>query len=287
MSACYGMAHQVGRRVRLRRSLEDRAGQSSPGTAAGELLALVRSVRRWRPGGELKAERTRLVGRLRGELEGVEARLRQLPGGLAAGGELAISPGPDGDAGHHHRVTHLVHQHDEFLRRAAAMLTERAGLLARLARLDADGDAGRSAAVRAAIESAGGEGVLAEALAPTMPSAAVDALAAVRRDVAGLTSRIDSLDPETRAHAELVARRQAAESRAEGLARDATRQRAAAAGSLVSAALAGGLAAIGALEAAVAGIHPELAEALGRLRGDDAALEAVVEELIAPAPPAK
>jgi hypothetical protein len=115
----------------------------------------------------------------------------------------------------------------------------------------------------------------AEGTAPASGDAAK-----VRKDIAALRSQIDAVDPETRHAASLTARLAGLMGRSQDLAALEAEQRTEAARSLVAAATAGGLAAIAALESAVLPIRPELAEVLGRLRGDDPELLAVVAELI-------
>lgn len=265
----------AGRRLKLRAALLSRAGTPSADPPAVAVLALARSVRRWRPAEELRAERSRIIPRLRAELDRIEGSIRYLCSQAAAGSDLSPPPGE------HHR-TGLAHSHDGFLQRCEALLKSRQTIRDRLARLDGQGDAGRAAAVRLALESAGGVDAVAEALAPSMASPAADELARVRRDIEGLFRQIAGTDPETRLAAELSARKATAEARADELRAPIARQRAEAAGALVAGALTGRLESIAALEATAREARPELAAALGGLRGDDAELAAVVEELIAP-----
>jgi hypothetical protein len=265
----------VSRRVILRSTLRARAGEAVGRTVEGEVLDLVKAVRRWRTGDGLKAERARIVGQIRAELRTAEESLQALAASFARGAELTIGAG-----GEHHRTTGLTHQHDEFLRRAEALLSSRETLRARLARLDGLGDAGRADQARAAVEAAGGVDDLVEVLAPSMPSADSAEVPKLKRDVDGLASQLGRIDPDSRLAAELAARLATLEARREELASLAAKQRTAAAGSLVASALAGGLPAIQALESAVRTVRPELAEQLARLRGEEAELLATVAEMI-------
>lgn len=270
-----GFIRTVGRAVRLRATLRARAGIPSPATPSAEVLALAQAVRRWRTSPELKAERSRIVARLRGELARVERDIRADCDGFARGVVLGI-----GGEGRHHRATGLVHQHDEFLRRSEGSLRRRASILGRLGRLDAQGDRGRAAAAAPAIEAAGGVDAVAEALAPAMESPAAAELARVRGQVKALADQIAAIDPETRRAADLARRREVFEARIPALTATAAGERKQAAGSMVAAALTGGLDAIAALASAVGPIFPELAGALEVLRGGEEALAAVVDELV-------
>jgi hypothetical protein len=265
----------ASRRVKLRRALEARAGRPAAGPLAAEVLALVTSVRRWRPAEEFRRERARRLEAIRGELADVEASIRYVLESAKAGGGFATSDPAASAAG-------LAHDHDEVLRRLTKGLEVRQALRDRLARLDAHGDGGRSQAVHAAVEATGGFDALVEALAPTMPAPAADALAKLRRDMDGLAGQLASIDPETRLAAELVARLAGLDAQIPALQSTVKQQKTDAAGALVAAAIAAGtLPAVQALESAVRSIRPGLAEALGGIRGDDDALLAVVEELIA------
>ena len=108
----------VGRRVKLRQVLQARAGHPSGRSPAAEVLALVTSVRRWRPAEELRGSRAKIVGDIRTESVQIEGRI----GALMATG---AGPGLITDAtGEHARTTGLVHPHDEWLRRAEALRTD-------------------------------------------------------------------------------------------------------------------------------------------------------------------
>jgi hypothetical protein len=278
----------VGRNVKLRHALVARqafhSGAAMPARSpAADVLDLARSVRRWAGAEEFRGERARALGRIRAELDRVEAGLASLCRDARAGSDMVISrPAPvDGvyppDDPHRTGLTHI---HDEFLRRSYKLLTQREALSARLARLDATGDAGRGAAVRDAIERAGGTLDLVEVLAPSMPCHAADELARVRAAAESVTRQLTQIDPATRKAAGLIDRRGELDAQALALEGTAGRQRTSAAAVLVAGALCGGLAAVQALETAARADLPELAATLNRVRAGDAELEVVVAEMI-------
>lgn len=268
------MAH-AGRRSKVRAALLARAGTPPATSPAAEVLALLRSVRRWRPAEELRAERSRLIARLRAELDQVEGRIRVLCDRAAGGADLSPPPGEA------HRMG-LAHSHDGFLAAAAGLLKARLAIRDRLAALDPTADEGRAAAVRQAIAEAGGVEAVTVALAPSMASPAAESAARVRQESGRLADRIRGIDPETRLASELARHREALEARAKELDVDAADERDGAAAAVVAAALTGRLEPIAALESFAGGALPELAAALSAVRGDDAELSAVVAEMIEP-----
>jgi hypothetical protein len=262
----------VGRIAKARRALLVRAGET-PEPAAVTALAAIKAVRRWRDGAPLKVERSRIVQRLRGELAQVEGRIRHWCDALAGGANLEPAPGEP------HKIG-LAHSHDGFLSRCQQMLEERQSLKARLGRLDPETDAGRSRAVQAAVAAVGGADVVVAKLAPTQTAEASAELDKVRRDMEGLSDRLETIDPETNLATALVAELASLDGRVAGLQATIKAQKSSLAAGQVGAATSGVLSAIAALESACAGALPELAGALGSLRGDDATLTATIAELI-------
>lgn len=265
----------VGRLVKLRQTLQARAGQPAGRSPAAEVLDLVRSVRRWRPATELRSERARVIDGIRAELAEVEQGLSAECSSFASGNKLSI-----GGEGLHHRTTGLVHEHDEFLRRAEELLKARATLRGRMAALDGTGDGGRAAMVRSEIDRTGGVDALVDALAPTMTVQAAADLALVRRAAADLTRQLSQIDPETKNAAAMTERRQGLDSRATELEGLVKKQQAASAAGIVAAALTGKLAAVMALETACASIRPALAEACVSVRAGETDLVATIAEMI-------
>jgi hypothetical protein len=263
----------VVNRVKLRRTLEARAGVPTAGSAASEVLGIVTSVRRWRPAEEFRRERSRRIEAIIGELDLVEGSIRHTVESARAGSGFATSDASASAAG-------LAHDHDEILRRLTKALESRKALRDRLARLDAHGDGGRSQAVQSAIEATGGVDALVGTLAPSMTAAASDALAKVRRDINGIGGQLESIDDESRLYAELSERLEGLRSQVPALQSAIRSQKTDAAGALVSAAIGGTLPAVQALEAAVGDVRPGLASALNTIRADADALLATVAELI-------
>jgi hypothetical protein len=265
----------AGRRVKLRRALEARAGRPSPGSAASEVLGLIRSVKRFRPAEELKLERSRRIASARGELAEVERKVQA---------EVSIArTAPDGSIGHPDPKAEqegFGHHHDAILCRLRPLLERRQSIRDRLAKLDARGDAGRSAAARSAIEAAGGVDAVVAALTPSMTAAAEGALQALRADIDATARKLSRIDDESRLAGDLRASLEAMEGRVPGLQWTIGEQRKAAAGELVQDAVTGDLAAVKRLAVAVGPKLPALAEALDAVRATDDDLVSVVEELI-------
>jgi hypothetical protein len=262
----------VGRIARARRALLVRA-RETPEPAAATALTAIKAVRRWRDGGPLKVERSRIVSRLRAELDQVEGRIRHW---CDAAGQGANQEPPPGEP---HKIG-LAHSHDGFLTRCEEMLKERQSLQARLGRLDPETDAGRARSVQAAVDAAGGADVVVAKLAPSMTAGASAELDKVRRDMEGLGHRLEAIDPETILAASLVAELAVLDGRIPGLQATIKAQKSSQASGLLDAATSGALASVAALASACAGALPDLGSALGALLGDDATLTATVDELI-------
>jgi hypothetical protein len=262
----------AARRAKLRRALQVRAGET-PEPAAATVLAAVRAVRRWRPAEEFRRERAKLVERLRGELARAEAGVHHLVAAARAGNGIAH---PDQQM----EAAGWNHEHDALMLRFEASLKARRDIAHRLAKLDARGDAGRSAAVQSAIQAAGDVDAVVKALAPSMTAAASAELDRVRRAMDDAAGQLDRIDPETRRAAELRQRLEQLRARIPELQWTVAHQQSAAAGAMVAAAIAGPLPAVQALESAVQPALPELAAALNAVRADGADLVNVVAELI-------
>jgi hypothetical protein len=266
------LPHAINR-VKLRRALQARAGTPTDGSAASEVLAIVTSVRRWRPAEEFRRERARRLEAIRLELDRVEGRIRHTLDSARAGSGFAVSDPEAAGSG-------FNHDHDEVLRRLQKALESRKAVRDRLARLDSHGDGGRSQAVRQAIDSAGGIDALVGALAPRMHGMpAESALEKLRLDMDGIAGQLEVIDPETRLATELTARLAGLDAQIPGLQSAIKQQKGEAAGALVSAAIGGTLSGIQSLESAVP-FRPELAAALNAIRASDDDLVNVVAELI-------
>jgi hypothetical protein len=273
---------QAARTLLLRSALRDRQGRLDPSLKRSgspvhvELAGLIRSIKRWKTGEELKASRARLAEAWRGRLGAAEAEVQQVVATIRSGATLVVPA----NQGHH--ATGMVHPHDEALRRLEDALTKRAAARDRLARLDPHGDAGRSAAVRDLVGLASGAEALASQIAPGLDAPAKAEAEKCRRQIADVTAKIHSTDDATRLHASLVEQRDGLQGRLQAASDLVLKQQAQSAGSIVAGALAGSLAAVRELEQAVRPVRPELAEALSVVRGDDEAIVSVVAELIAP-----
>jgi hypothetical protein len=275
---------RASRSITLRSTLEERErrmaqGHLAPGVfrpgppPAVELVGLVRLVSRWRDGGELRARRAQLVERIRSELAVAEADVANVATVIGSGSTLAIPP----DQGHHR--TGLIHGHDEALRRLETALTKRAALQERLDRLDPQGDAGRASIVSALVERSGGEGAIAEMIAPRMRPPALVEANRLRTAIAQAKVQMNEVDPETRRWATLSEQHDGLLAQLQSAQDLATTQRGESARSIVAAALTGNLAGVRGLEEALTADRRDLANALADIRGSDIELVATVAEL--------
>ena len=263
-----------GRKAKLRSILAGRLEQMDPSVVAAPtptaltVHATIRSVRRWRPGSELRIERAKLIGSVRTELDQVEQEIQTLT--LTPPGHMVVPPGG-------HYQTGLVHQHDEWLRRAETLLARRASIKARLDRLDSTRDDGRMPLVKAAIDKAGGPSIVAESIRLASPAAA--ALGQAQRAVDTIVGQIAGVDPETERAALLNADLVRAKERLERAAEASEQAKAQTAGAIVGRALSGTLAGIAELHARL-DASSELGRALDTIRGSDTDLVAVVNALM-------
>ena len=154
-------------KIRLRNVLIGRADQidGKPGTQPPDLSAechsLVRAVKRWEDGQDLRVHRARLIGSATRELQETTTKLRtELPS------TARESHGSSPDHGHH--ATGLVAREDAWLRHYESALRRRAELRSQLDRLGTDRTA-RAKAVASAIAAAGASSVVAR-VAPQMPA---------------------------------------------------------------------------------------------------------------------
>ena len=276
----------VGRKLRLKATLLARLRALDPSMPAADdtptalrVCQTVRSIRRWRSGSELRAERPRMIAQvvglapggspLPGQLADVERSLQSLmwtpPGSM-------VIPANQG----HHRAG-LVHQHDEWLRRAEALLERRQTLRTQLDRLDPTGDAGRSAMVKEAIDAAGGPSIVAESIRHATREAAE--LGKAKRAVDAIVGGLAGIDPETERAALLNADLVKAKERLTAAAEASELAKARTAGAIVERALSGTLAGIAELQSYLSA-DAELAKALDAIRASDTDLVAVVEALM-------
>jgi hypothetical protein len=276
--------------VKLRQILEQRLGVLAGILPAAvppsvEVADLICSVRRWRPSHELRGERARLVKEVSGDLRAVEQDVQSLAGAVRSGAKLSLAQLPLRGDGSHDPAdpsqSGLRDGSDEALRRLTAVLTTRQDLRGRLARLDGQGDGGRSEAVREVLNAAGGIDALAGLLAPSQPAPPAVHLRQMHRELASVNGKLGALDPDSQAAARLAGQRDALASRAAELEAVVITERDRSARVLLDDALGGGLAAIGRLELAVRSIRPELGDALASIRGDRDVLVAVVAEMMA------
>lgn len=273
------------RLVRLRLYLQDRLRQLVPGdtppprdSVEAIVCASIRSIRRWADGRALRAEQWRLVSALRQQLASAQAELDLCA--MAYTGQAnytTLRHLPAWQAG-------LSTRDDEFLRRVAPLLEARAALLARLARLDALGDDGRSHAVLEFLEGFGGVDSVRERLAPSMRSQAAIQHAAAQEGIEHAATELAGIDPESRRHAQKLGQLERLRSRASAYEGQIECERAAAADQLILAAITGRPDAVVALASALRPILPQAADQLEEIvtRGDE--LLATVAELL-PADP--
>jgi hypothetical protein len=262
----------VGRLIRLRRILEARLGGVSSTGMSVELGDVIRIVKRWESGSELRTERDRLTTAARSALAGVNANVQDLMNSLSAGHHLGITGGSQ---------TGETHEHDEFLRRAEALLTQRGALEAKIARLDPSGDHSRGELVTAAIAKAGVEGVLA-ALAAVAPAASTAALEKCLAHGGDLARTILAVDPATRRAAALGDEKAAQLATLARLQAACARERLAAGQAILDGGKTGRLRPVLALAKALKPVSPPLSVEIAEIAGRGMELASVISVLLEP-----
>jgi hypothetical protein len=275
---------RAGRAVKLRATLEGRLKAIDPGatvptraSSVEEVCTLVGSVRRWRRNEELRTSAAAIVARLRGERDAIAGNVQALVENYRAGTRFV------GDQ-HKPGVQSGLGSHDDlFLARMEALLEPYQALTSRIDRLDAQGDAGRAAGVAAALDHAGIDQVVS-LLAPSQPAASDRDVRAAAAEVTRLDGLLATVDPETRKASALKTARAEQAARLEAAQAAVKEEQLAAAGAILTAAGTGESGAVAALQTAVKGLHPGLAEQLALVRGGEDALIAAIGELIAVKP---
>jgi hypothetical protein len=240
--------------------------------AAVAVYNLITSIRRWRDGQALRVERERAIDRLRSEQAQVEADLQNLA--AADGTRISL---PTSVASGHHTTTGLIEHADEWLRRAEVLLTRRASIRDRVEALDAGGDKSRALTVTSALADHGGPERVAAAIAVAMPGLTAD-INRTQAVIAELQTRLGRIDPESRAGVDLANRLEDRQAALEEFQKRSLVQQQTEARAIIDAALTGGMKPLAELER-LAG--PGLAAAIRSIRGSDAELVAVTDELIA------
>lgn len=264
----------AGRGCRVRRELESRlgaiGGPPGPGrpAAAVEVLAMVRSVRRWADGAEIRAEWVRRAATVQRELASIGSDLAV----EAARVNGAYRSDPNTMA---HQEGFADHQ-DVWLQRAADLIARYQSARARAASLG-DDLAARAAAVKAAVKATGPDRI-AEAIAPAMQ--VEDRAPGLRASADAARKRLASIDPETNLHAELSGEAARLEEAAAKAAAEASAERLARAAAIVQRATTGELGPVSALARLAAGRLPDLAAALATALAGDVQLTATIDEVL-------
>lgn len=272
--------------VRLRLYLRRRLYQFAPDEGEGVpayaieamVWSLIKSVRRWADGRVLRTEQWRVLGTVRAQLAKVQAELNLLTLAYRGGQQFAgIRHLPDFQFG-------LGTRDDELIRRAEPLLESRRSLEARIARLDALGNGGRSEAVYDVIDGLGGVEALRDRLTPSMGSGAAARHAATRVDIARAEAELAEIDPDTRKHALKQSQIERLRARADAFFRQIEGERSASADQLVLGATSGHCDLVAALASALRPTDSEAADRLEAIITRDDELAATVAELL-PADP--
>jgi hypothetical protein len=268
-SFCHDAARLLRERNRLDGCLA-RLGEEHPQRQPidVEVLDLVKGIRRFSDLRALMDERPRLVDQLERQLWKLDAS----------------------DEGIRYHLGVMKHDQPwnelckpaEKLAALEGLLTKRQDLVRRIAALDPTGDAGHAELVAKALDRAGRD-KLAKALTPTRSSPAAAEIPAVERDVAELDKQVKDIDPASRLHGQLLARRQAAQDRLQSLRQQADDERAELAAMIVQGPHGGRFEDIAELAATLrrAGLAAE-ADSIDRIRYDLGTVPAIVAELVRP-----
>jgi hypothetical protein len=246
---------------------------------ADQLLALVRSVGRFKSDEELRQLRTSQVTRLRVKLAGSPP----LEAGISQDLINAVR-------NHHRMVQHHVRKGIDDLANLGAVRTSRDGATTRLRALHADhldtsrrlkalggGREATAAAMTSAVNAAGGADAVAAAIAAGMLPG-LDLAASLRTALRAVEGALAAADPEGSRAEDLAAERTRLEQSVADAERQTAERKQAAAMTLVNTALQGDLKSVADLEGRTP--HEGLKSACRTARGDDVALVAVCQEMI-------
>jgi hypothetical protein len=231
---------------------------------AAELCDVVRSVERWKSGDVIRTARQKRVRIAREAI----ARCKQTA-------QDAIASPSD----HYHALTQ-----EQMLRdRLGMLLSEQQGQEARLARLDAGGDASRAAQFAAALSKAGGADKVSVQLAQDLPDAdsrSIAPVAALEQSIGEVTEKRMTVDPDANLHRVLSAELGGHQAALQQLRAQSLAGRLKVATALVADAAKGGLDALGEIAPYAPSIGEDFAAAVQLSRGTSAELVATIADMI-------